>query len=85
MLKRCVDVALWGKFNPQGSKPGTFFRTRVVLREHVGWMEGPEGSGPSNLPRAFQNALRITPMIEQPTMALTPSNTASDIFRIPNA
>ena len=41
--------------------PGTFFRTRVVLREHVGWMEGPEGSGPSNffaqiLKRAYNNA-----------------------------
>ena len=32
----------------QGRIPGTFFRTRVVLGEHVGWMEGPEGSGPSN-------------------------------------
>ena len=66
---------------------GTFFRTRVVLREHVGWMEGPEGSGPSNFyrPCLDQNRLRISPMMEQPTTALMPSMTDNDDFRMPKA
>ena len=85
MLSRCAAAALWVTLITQGRIPGTFFRTRVVLREHVGWMEGPEGSGPSNFVAFLQKALKITPMIEQPTITLTPSIMVKDGLRMAKA
>ena len=56
-MLRCCEAALrCAMVIKQGRIPGTFFRTRVVLREHVGWMEGPEGSGPSNFLRRLERA-----------------------------
>ena len=58
------------------------FRTRAVLGERVGWMEGPDGVGPLHF---SQNALRIIPMMVHPMTLFTPSIIDRAGLRIANA
>ena len=63
---------------------GPFSKTRVVLREHVGWKEGSDRDGAllyfwdsfaspfagfAPARRSFQNSTRMRPMIAQPMVA----------------